>query len=59
MGTKGPNTSEMLGVDRDKVLQIASGARQSPDIENAKSDRELGTPEPSGSALDDVLPNIF
>ena len=58
MGTKDPNTSEMLGVDRDKVLQIASAA-QSPDIENMESDRELGTPEPSGSALDDVLPNIF
>ena len=58
MGTKGPNTSKMLCVDGDKVLQITSAA-QCPDIENRESDRELGTLEPSDSALDDVLPNTF
>ena len=58
MGTKGPNTSKILSVDGDKVIQITSAA-QCPDNENTESDRELGTLEPSDSALDDVLPNTF
>ena len=58
MGTEGPSSSEMLGVDGGKVLQIASSA-QSSDSKNTKADRELGTPEPSDSYLDDALLNIF
>ena len=58
MDTEGPSSSEMLGVDEGKVLQIASSA-QSSDSENTKADMELGTPEPSDSALDNALPNIF
>ena len=57
MCTEGPSSSEMLGVDKDRDLQIASA--QSSDVESMKPDRGLGTPEPLDLVCDDALPAIL
>ena len=57
MCTEGPSSSVMLGVDKDRDLQIASA--QSSDVESMKPDRRLGTPEPLDLVCDDALPAIF